>query len=91
MQELFAKFKRDIRKKKKKKDISLGNLYVRVWALKGQPFRYMRQPKFARSNEGALNAKCFELVKSRMPSMCLCFYMKNLKAPGKAPQATERC
>ena len=35
MQELFAKFKRDIRKKKKKKDISLGNLYVRVWALKG--------------------------------------------------------
>ena len=39
MQELFAKFKRDIRKKKKKKDISLGNLYVRVWALKGQPFR----------------------------------------------------
>ena len=42
MQELFAKFKRDIRKKKKKKDISLGNLYVIVWALKGQPFHDMR-------------------------------------------------
>ena len=42
MQELFANFKRDIRKKKKKKDISLGNLYVIVWTLKGQPFHDMR-------------------------------------------------
>ena len=42
MQELFAKFKRDTRKKKKKKDISLGNLYVIAWALKGQPLHDMR-------------------------------------------------
>ena len=41
MQELFANFKRDIRKKKKK-DISLGNLYVIVWTLEGQPFHDMR-------------------------------------------------
>ena len=43
MQKLFAKFKKDIRKKKKKKkDITLENLYVIVWTLKGQPFHDTR-------------------------------------------------